>query len=256
MEYHVAVMKSREQAEKVLRAVQNAGIEKDRISMLTPAADRGDINRAVATDETEQPGVGPAIGGAIGAAVALGAAAAVFLPGAGAVAAVGIWGMALSGVAGAAAGATLGKLSEDALSHGLPVDELPVYVDALAKGRSLVFVRTDDPGETTTVLGIYRELDAESIDAARHDWWVGLRDAEGLEYAKTGGEWDAVEEEYRRGYAAGLHPERNGASFEQVEDELRRAHPDCYDSDAFRKGFERGTRSGWHDQPVHPIQRK
>lgn len=66
---------------------------------------------------------------------------------------------------------------EDWLSVGLPRDELEVYRDALRRGRALVVALVEDDAEVDAARAAMEAADAESVDAARADWTVGLRDA-------------------------------------------------------------------------------
>jgi hypothetical protein len=83
---------------------------------------------------------------------------------------------------------------------------------------------------------------AESLDAARESWWVGLRDSEEKEYAGSGGDFRADEPAYRRGFEAALHPRARGRSYEEDAERLR----ECFGADCegapFRSGYERGRR--------------
>ena len=64
------------------------------------------------------------------------------------------------------------------MSDGIPEDEIFVYEDALRKGRSVVIALTDDSRSTAEIREILSRNRAESIDAAREQWWIGLRSAE------------------------------------------------------------------------------
>src|SRR5258705_4300099 len=110
------------------------------------------VEGAVPIDDTEQPGMGAAMGGTVGGAMgvaggaSLGAAAASLLvPGVGPVIAGGILGAALLGVGGTAAGIAAGGALEKELVSGLPHDELYLYEHALREGNSVViaFIETD-----------------------------------------------------------------------------------------------------------------
>ena len=61
---------------------------------------------------------------------------------------------------------------------------------------------------------------AESIDAAREEWWVGLRDAEEETYRAQGRDFKADEAAYRRGFELALNPKRRGKSYEAVSSEV------------------------------------
>ncbi len=83
---------------------------------------------------------------------------------------------------------------------------------------------------------------AESIDAARESWWVGLRDAEEAEYSVDGGDFGADEPTFGRGFESALHPRARRRSYDEDAERLR----ECYGAEcaepAFRRGYERGRR--------------
>ena len=160
----------------------------------------------VPTSEAEQPGIGKAmgvvIGGAVGAAggAELGAVAAAtaLLPAAGPAIAIGLVGAVLLSLGGAAAGSAL----ENALSNGLPKDEVFVYEDALRRGFSIVVVMTPDAGEAAQAAATLEASGAESVDAARERWWIGLRDEEAFEYRAEGLDFQRDESIANRDVAA------------------------------------------------------
>jgi hypothetical protein len=240
------IFRSRADAERAVENLRSAGIANDHLNLLTPGTTDQEIEASVPTTETEQPGMGSALGGTVGGAMGaaggltIGAAAASLLvPGVGPVLAAGILGAALLGIGGAAAGAAAGGAMEDSV-EGLPHDELYVYEDALRQGRSVVLVMADDETQAETVRGVLTQAGAESIDAARDSWWVGLRDAEEEEYRNTGGDFKADEPIYRRGFEAAQHPQARGKSYEEAGARLRERYSDAYENDAFRRGYERG----------------
>ena len=47
----------------------------------------------------------------------------------------------------------------------------------------------DDDAEAERVRGLLTSRGAESVDAAREDWWIGVRDAEEAEYTRQGGDF-------------------------------------------------------------------
>ena len=81
---------------------------------------------------------------------------------------------------------------------------------------------------------------AESVDAARHEWWIGLRDAEQEHYTKQGGDFKIDEAKYRLGFEAALHPDRRSKSYEECEGKLREKYSDECATRPFREGYERG----------------
>ena len=126
------------------------------------------------------------------------------MPGVGPVIAGTILGAAILGIGGAATGVAAGEALEESLVEGLPRDEVYVYEDALEKGRSVViaFAETEEAEETARNVMI--GTGAETIDAAREDWWVGLRDAEEEHYTSSGGRFETDEANYRRGFEQAL----------------------------------------------------
>jgi hypothetical protein len=232
------------------RAVDNLrsiGITEDHISLLAPGTSAEELDAAVPTTETEQPGMGKALGGAVGGALGVAggmhigaAAASLFVPGVGPVLALGILGAALLGAGGAAAGVVAGDAVEDNIAAGLPHDELYVYEDALRRGRTVIIAVADDDAEGEAARSVLAQAGAESLDAARESWWVGLRDAEAEEYAGQGSDFETDEPLYRRGFEAALHPKARTRSYDEAADFLRERYRDAYAGDAFRRGYERG----------------
>jgi hypothetical protein len=240
------IFRSRADAERAVENLRSAGIANDHLNLLTPGTTDQELESSVPTTETEQPGMGSALGGTVGGALGvaggmhIGAAlASLLVPGVGPVLAAGVIGAALLGAGGAAAGAAAGGAMEDSV-EGLPHDELYVYEDALRQGRSVVLVVADDDARAETARGVLTQAGVESIDAARESWWVGLRDAEEEEYRNAGGDFKADEPLYRRGFEAAQHPHARGKSFEEAGTRLRERYSDAYESDAFRRGYERG----------------
>jgi hypothetical protein len=247
MDTVAGVFISRADAERAIQGLRSAGIAQDRIAFLTPGTTTEGLEATVPTTETEQPGMGTAMGGTVGAAMgvaggaSLGAAAASLLvPGVGPVIAGGIIGAALLGVGGAATGAAVGSALEKELVNGIPHDELYLYEDALRKGRSLVIAFVDDDGSTEAAHNVMAHAGAESIDAAREDWWLGLRDVEEEHYRTLGGDFSSDELAYRRGFEAALHPKRRGRSYDECRSELSASARDAGSEDAYRQGFNRG----------------
>jgi hypothetical protein len=82
----------------------------------------------------------------------------------------------------------------------------------------------DDADKATAVRAALAQAGAESLDAARAQWWIGMRDAEAEAYHATGGDFPKDEEMYRRGFEAALRGDEANAS----------------NTGAFRAGYERG----------------
>jgi hypothetical protein len=81
---------------------------------------------------------------------------------------------------------------------------------------------------------------AETIDAAREHWWLGLRDAEAAAYTAAGGDFARDERIYRRGFEGACILAREGASYTDLIVVLRERDPEVYEHEAFRQGFARG----------------
>jgi hypothetical protein len=241
------IFNSRADAERALEQLSSIGISQDNISLISPGTTDAQVDAAVETTETEQPGMGAALGGLVGGAMGAAgggtmaaAAASLLVPGVGPVLAAGIIGATLLGAGGAAIGATTGDAMEDAVAPGLPHDELYVYEDALRKGRSVVIAVTEDDEQADAARNVLAQAGAESIDAARESWWVGLRDAEEEEYTGQGKDFTSDEELYRRGFQSALHPQARGKSYEERAEFLREQYGEDCAGDAFKCGYDRG----------------
>jgi len=247
METVAGVFSSGAAAERAVAGFRSAGFAQDRIAFLTPGTTDEAVEAAVPTSESEQPGMGSAMGGTVGGAMgvaggaSLGAAAAsLLIPGVGPVIAGGIIGAALLGVGGTAAGAAAGAALERGLADGLPHDELYLYEDALRKGRSVVIAFADDSESAESARNVMAQAGAESIDAAREEWWVGLRDAEEETYQAQGRDFAADEQAYRRGFELALSPKRRDKSYDDVHAELNATVGAAGSEEALRHGYERG----------------
>jgi hypothetical protein len=246
MKTTVGIFTSRSDAERAVEQLKAIGIPDKNIDLLTPQASERKME-AVATTETEQPGMGKTLGGVVGGALgasagmSLGAAAASLLvPGVGPVIATGIIGAALLGIGGAAAGAAAGEALESGMADGLPRDEMFVYEDALRHGRSIVIAMTDDEDQDRIARDIMKQAGAEDIDAARENWWLGLRDVEQEHYTAQGGDFSADEPTYRRGFEAALGSRTRGKSYEETIVYLRECYGSVCELRPFRFGYERG----------------
>jgi hypothetical protein len=240
MSPEVGVFKSRADAERGIENVLMTGVEREKINLLTPDA------RETPLSDTEQPGMGATfgtvVGGALGSAGGLTAGAALasmLVPGVGPILAGGLLGAGLLGVGGAAGGAMAGEAIESSV-EGLPHDELFVYQDALKQGRTVVFVVPDDDLQAQAVRQAFADAGAETIDAARDRWWIGLRSAELENYKADGGDFDRDEAFYRSGFEAAQLPALRGKTYEQGMDQLTQRYQIRALNPAFRRGYERG----------------
>ncbi|HEV8309375.1 MAG TPA: hypothetical protein VGW35_17080 [Methylomirabilota bacterium] len=220
--------------------LRRAGFADDRLNLLSPGTSLRELEAVAPTAETEQPGMGTAVGGivggATGAATGFVIAGTAMVPGVGPVVAAGLLAGAILGIGGAAIGGAL----EESLGGGVPKDELFLYEDALRQGRTVLIVVADDEDQTDTARRILLETGAESLDAARERWWVGLRSAEAEHYTTQGGDFQRDEARYRRGFEAALDPKTQGRPYDDVVEYLRTRYPEAYSDAAFRRGYERG----------------
>lgn len=244
-----AVFRSASDAERCLAQFRKLALPEDRFTCLTPAMP-GHPTDAAPTVPTEQSGVGKALGAVIGGAAGLGGGSllvAALVPGVGVITAVGILGEALLGVAGAAIGAVAAGKSDNSLTKGLPEDEIFVYEDALSKGCSVVIAMAKDEHEAVHFRELLETEGAESIDAAREKWWIGLRSAEKEHYSGHSRNFSNDERFYRLGFEAALHARTRCKEYDQILAEMdskirdiEREYPGMNAGEPFREGFERG----------------
>jgi hypothetical protein len=241
----VGIFRSAEPARRAAEAIVLAGVSHESVSVLTPGSSEAEIHSRVATSETEGSGMGKAVGGVVGGAAGMGlgaAAASLLIPGVGPVVATGVLALALFGGAGAVGGAIAGGALEENLSRGLPKDELYLYEDALRRGHSVVFALVEEK-EADAVRRALEAEGAESLDAARQSWWVGLRETERADYEKAGnGDFATAEPAYRRGFEASMRPRFRGRSFDEASNDLRDLYPEYYGLEDFKRGYDRGLR--------------
>ena len=237
----VGIFKTRQAATEGVNLLKAAGFDGDKVIILTPDTPDPVVEKTVPTEDAEQPGIGKAIGSVVGGAVGLGAGALIanlLLPGIGPVLAV-TFGAAAGGLGGAAAGAAAGSALENVLSIGVPKDEIFFYEDALRQGRSVVIGLSEDDDQIEAGRAALQKAGAETLDAAREQWWIGLRDAEAVAYSRPE-HFTSEENTFRSGFAAALEPPVRGRSFDEAAEYLSKNYPDAYRKESFRQGFERG----------------
>jgi hypothetical protein len=245
METVVGIFTSRSAAESAAERLRTLGIGNDQINFLTPGQPTAQLD-SVPTTDAEQPGMGPVVGGVVGGVTGasgglMGAAvASALVPGIGPVMAIGLAAAAILGVGGAVAGAAAGSALENTLSEGLPKDELFIYEDALRQGRTVLIVLVDQEEQEEMVRDTLAQAGAESLDAAREHWWLGMRDVEAESYSAQGGDFSRDEVLYRRGFEAALQLETSGKSYGEALDYLQTRYADVHREEAFRLGYVRG----------------
>jgi hypothetical protein len=252
----VGIFTSQAGAQRAIERVRALGIRDEHINCLLPGASPEQLD-AVPTTDAEQPGMGKVVGSVVGGVTGashgiLGAAVvSAIIPGVGPVMAIGLAAAALLGAGGAVAGAAVGGALENTLQVGLPKDELFIYEDALRQGRSVLIVLTEDTTQADQVREALASAGAESLDAARDHWWLGMRDAEAEAYAAEGLDFTTDEPLYRKGFEAALRPEAAGKSYSEALSFLQTHFPEEYREEAFRRGYVRG-RAYFEDLKAKP----
>lgn len=246
MEVVTGVYESRNDAEKAVHQLKSLGIPDNRIGLLT----RGNVEEhretAPVTD-TEEPGMGKAMGAAVGAGMGAASGATIGLavaslavPGIGPLVAFGMLGAALLGAVGAAAGSAVGDTVEEELGEGIPHEDLYIYEDVLRSGKSIVIAYPEDGDQTDKAAEVLEETGAEDMEDVRNSWWDERRDEERTYYHGDDRDFDRDEASYRRGYEAALHPKRRGKAYSEVEDDLAAAYAGSVLDRPFQSGYERG----------------
>jgi hypothetical protein len=241
----VGIFTSREDLERALERLRVLGIRQEQVNCLFPGASISELE-TVPTTDAEQPGIGKVLGGLVGGVTGaqgglLGAAvASAVVPGIGPVMTIGLAAAALLGLGGAVAGAAVGDALENTLEVGLPRDELYIYEHALRQGRIVLIVLAKDSAQADEVREVLTWAGAESVDAARERWWLGLRDVEAEAYTAQGFDFTKDEPLYRKGFEAALQPAAAGKSYAEALNFLQSYYPEVYREEAFRHGYARG----------------
>jgi hypothetical protein len=243
------VFHSESDAKRALAQIHALGAHQDRTTLLTPGH-TGTQVPSLPVEDSEQPGMGKAMGGVLGAAAGFSAGPlilAALIPGVGPITAIGLLGGAVLAAAGASIGAVAGGKLENSMTDGLPEDELFVYEDALRQGRSVVIALAEDEAEAARFRELLETEGAESVDAAREKWWIGLRDAEHEHYSTLGRNLSDDEKFYRLGFESALHARSRCKEYDQVLsemtadiEELEQKYPGVEVEEPFRRGYERG----------------
>jgi hypothetical protein len=237
------VFDSRDAACRAFAGLRDSGFPTDRINLLLPHSTEAEIH-AVPVSDTEQPGVGKFLGGVVGASLGMAGGfelgVSVLMPGVGHVLAAGLAGLALAGAGGAALGAAAGNAADQDSTEGLPADEIFFYEDALRQGRTVIVAMAHGGAEARRAREILADAGAESIDAARRAWWIGLQDAEGEHYRALGYNFEHDREIYREGFEAALRRPVRGKTYDEAAAYLGAEYPNAWETDPFRSGFERG----------------
>jgi len=248
MEIVTGVFNSDRQAVNAAEQLRNAGLSEQEIGYVTPVRRSEPGTTQVPVTDTEDSGMGKAMGAAVGGAMGaaggatLGLAAAMLVvPGVGPVLAFGLLGATLLGGTGAAVGAQVGDAIEEGLGEGVPHEDVYLYENALKHGRSVVVAHANDASQASKAREVMNSAGATHVDELRENWWRELRDQEWTDYQASGREFESDELSYRKGFEAALHPERRGKSYSEAEKDLRASFRDSDLDSAFRRGYERGS---------------
>ena len=249
MQVVTGVFKSQNDAENAVNQLRDLGLQEKRIGIVRPGSRPERLEAGVPVTDTEDPGMGRAMGaavggsmGAAGGATAGLAIASLAVPGIGPLIAFGMVGAALLGVVGAAAGSAVGDAAEEELGEGIPHEDVYLYEDALRHGHSVVLAYAEDGDQAGKAATAMHDAGAEDLDTLREDWWGELREGERAHYhQEPDRNFDQDEPSYRRGYQAALHPNRRGKAYSDVEDELRTAYANTVLDRPFQDGYERGS---------------
>ncbi len=247
MQAVTGVFRSQEAAENAVNQLRKLGIPEKRIGIVRPGTRPDRLEAGIPVTDTEEPGMGRAMGatvggamGAAGGATAGLAVASLVVPGIGPLIAFGMLGAALMGTVGAAAGSAVGDSVEEELGEGIPHEDVYLYEDALRHGHALVIAYVDEGDQADKAADVINDAGAEDLETMRENWWQELREDERAHYHQTGRDFDQDEPSYRRGYHAALHPGRRGKAYSDVEDELRTAYANTVLDRPFQDGYERG----------------
>jgi hypothetical protein len=247
MEVIARVFENHDRAVEALRELSKLGISEKRLALLAPGHGVTGKASSVPVSDSEDPGMGTAMGAAVGGAMGaaggatLGLAAATLLvPGVGPVIAFGLVGAALLGASGAAIGATVGDTLEEGLGEGFPHEDIYLFEDALRQGKSVLVVYAEEGDEADRAREIVSRAGALNLDTLRDQWWNRMRDQEATHCNSEGIDFKNDELSYRRGFTAAMKPEWRGKSYSQCESELRDTYTAEDLNPAFRKGYDRG----------------
>ena len=176
MQAVTGVFKSRDDAENAVNALRSLGIPEKKIGVLSPGSSTERLEADVPVSDTEDPGMGKAMGAAVGGAMGaaggatLGLAAATLaIPGIGPVIAFGMVGAALLGVVGAAAGSAVGDTVEEELGEGIPHEDIYLYQNALRRGHSVVIAYAQDEDQSDKASEVMTNAGAEDLETLREE---------------------------------------------------------------------------------------
>ena len=108
--------------------------------------------------------------------------------------------------------------------------------DALRQGRTVIIVTSEDDDLLSRSKQIMERNGAESLDAAREKWWIGLRGADGVQYDMSRD--NGKEALYRCGFQAALEPDLRGKTLQDARSILKERFPLVYQKEWFQRGYD------------------
>ena len=158
MQVVTGVFKSENNAETAVNQLRSLGIPDKRIGIVRPGTRPERLEAGVPVTDSEDPGMGRAMGAAVGGAMGAAggataglAVASLVVPGIGPLIAFGMVGAGLLGIVGAAAGSAVGDSVEEELGEGIPHEDVYLYEDALRHGHSVVISYVDEGDQANTI---------------------------------------------------------------------------------------------------------
>jgi hypothetical protein len=242
------VFLTQDDAQRAFTSLRSIGVSAAKLSLLTPGDVRDQI-KSIPPDAAEPPAMRKAPAEPLGADVGHASGmmlVSAFLPGVGSVTGAGLLAQPILRAAGARIDGLRKESPEDVVTEGLPEAEIFVYEDLLRKGRSVVVALAED-GTAEPIRQSFLQQGADAIDAARQEWWIGLRDAEREHYSASGRDFANDEKFYRLGFEAALHARTRCKEFDQVSaemdselEDLEQQYPGAQIEEPFTRGYQRG----------------
>ena len=208
-------------AQEAFQSLKAQGFTAEQLNLLT----RGESSFPVHAKQA-----GAMLGAATGLSIA------TFLPGLGPI--IGL-GMLATGLIGAGLGAAAGSAVERH-THGVPNEDLYFFEETVREGGAVIMVQTDDATQQTQARNLIERAGGRALGGVRREWWLGVRDREQQFLRSHGRSLDPIEDEYRSGFEAALHPTPRGRDFDQVTTYVETCYPEPCKTEAFRIGYERG----------------
>ena len=142
------------------------------------------------------------------------------------------------------------EMEQPSVSKHLKVLKDVGLVEVRRDGRQMLYkvnAMAKDESEAARFRELFKTEGAESVDAAREEWWVGLRSAEEEHYSSHSRNFSSDEKFYRLGFEAALHARTRCKEYDQVLaemdskiEDIDREYPGMNAGEPFRKGYERG----------------